>query len=430
MTSDASAPQTTAAQATASRGRAAVAAAFFAQGFTFAVVITHLGAFKDRWALDDLAITVIMFVVAVLAGAGSALAATLSARWGSAAALRLGLAGVAVSIAVAASVPAFPLFCAGLAVYGVALGCVDATSNMQAVACEAIQGRSILTSFHGAWSAGGILGALETSGTATADWPLAASLGLSAIIPAIVVAAPFLPAIAAPAATAPPAKPSTTPESPATAAEADREPVAGQTAKMIPWRTMAVLGIAIVLFYVADSATQSWSTIYLHDVLLASAGVAPLGYAAYQGTSLISRLAGDHLVRRVGAARVVRIAALIGAAGLAMAVAAPAPWLAIAGFAVLGIGIAVVAPLTFAAAGRLAAVDPSGQPVTDPARQRAASDAIIARVNQFNYLGFVLGGVLTGLVASGSDMRIGFIVPLVGIVLILPIARVFGSARR
>ena len=446
-----------------SRGRAAVAAAFFAQGFAFAVVITHLGAFKDRWELDDLAITVIMFVVAVLAGAGSALAATLAARFGSATALRLGLAGVVIGVTLAALAPVFPVLCAGLAVYGIALGCVDATSNMQAVACEALQGRSILTSFHGAWSAGGILGAVETSLTATAEWPLAASLAVAALIPAAAVAAPFLPAaaptasaaaptVSAAAPTASAAAPTTSPEpapAPTTSLEEASAPVTTQdppraeaarkdrksgknppAAPAIPWRTMTVLGAAIVLFYVADSATQSWSTIYLHDVLLASAGLAPLGYAAYQGTSLLSRLAGDHLVRRLGSAPVVRIAALIGAAGLALAVAAPAPWLAITGFAILGIGIAVVAPLTFATAGRLATVDPEGRPVTDPARRRAAADAIIARVNQFNYLGFVLGGVLTGLVASGSDMRIGFIVPLVGIAAILPLARAFDSARQ
>lgn len=440
MTLDAEAQQSEVA-AGISRGRAAVSAAFFAQGFVFAVVITHLGAFKDRWALDDLAITVIMLVVAVLAGVGSALAGAACGRWGSAVALRLGLAAVVIGAGLAAAATDFPVFCIGLAVYGVALGCVDATTNMQAVACEALQGRSILTSFHGAWSVGGILGALETSVTATAGWPLWASLGIAVIVPAVVAGAPFLPPAASPttpaaastaqttaSASATPSMTATSP-APDAAATDDRASRPSGAPPTVPWRTMAVLGTAIVLFYVADSATQSWSTIYLQDVLLASVGVAPLGYAAYQGASVVSRLAGDHLVRRLGPAPVVRLAALVGGVGLLIAVLAPAAWLAIAGFAILGIGIAVVAPLTFAAAGRLAAVDASGQPVTDPARQRAAADAIIARVNQFNYVGFVLGGVLTGLVASGSDMRIGFIVPLVGIVLILPIARAFSGSR-
>jgi len=388
------------------RGRVAISAAFFAQGFVFAVVLTHLGAFEDAWHLDDLAVTVIMFGVAVLAAVGSVLAGILSARWGSATGLRIGLGGIALAVTATAFAPDFALFCGGLAIYGVALGCVDATTNMQAVACEALQGRSILTSFHAAWSAGGILGALATSGTASWQWSLTASLLLALLPPLAAIGAPLL-------ATSMTGRPAD--------AAVDQ---GGPVAPAIPWKTLTVLGSAIVLFYVADSATQSWSTIYLRDVLAATTTVAPLGYAAYQATSLVSRGAGDLLVRRYGAAAVVRMAAAVGAAGLAMAVLATGPVLAIVGFGVLGVGIAVVAPLTFAAAGRLADEQPGAS--TDPQLRRRAADAIVARINQFNYIGFVLGGVLTGLIASGSTMRAGFVVPLVGIALILPIARAFG----
>jgi MFS family permease len=422
------------------RGRLAASGAFFAQGYGFAVVLTHLAAFKTRWDLDDLAITVVMFLVALLAAGGSLLAAWLAARWGSGAALRFGLLGLAAGLLVAALSGAFPVFCVGIGLYGIALGCVDASSNMQAVACEALQGRSILTSFHGAWSAGGILGALTTSGTASLGWSLPASLGPVAAIPLIAAVAPFLTAsesrsgrqlsgTAAPAPGGPPGtgtQPSAADGLRAPAAPGAVPSIPGSGPSLtIPWRALTLLGLAIVLFYVADSATSSWSTIYLRDVLLASGPVAPLGYAAYQATSLLSRLAGDHLVRRTGPVPVVRAAALIAAAGLVAVVLARQPWLAVAGFAVLGIGIAVVAPLTFSAAGRLAArmVGPDA----DQTVRRSAADAVIARLNQFNYLGFVLGGVLTGLVASGSTMRQGFLVPLVGICLIVPLARVFAA---
>ncbi len=414
-----------------SHGRAAATVAFFAQGFVFAVVLTHLGAFKDRWDVGDLTITVIMFAVAVLAAVGSALAAWCASHWGSAGGLRIGLVAIAAGVLIVALAPSFAVFCAGLGVYGLGLGCVDATTNMQAVACEALQGRSILTSFHGAWSAGGILGALETSGTAGLGWSLGASLGPVAIVPVIAALTPLLPSGGSVAGVPVPAGGSVAGASvPAGGSVAGASVPAGGSAsgdRVIPWRPLIVLGIAIVLFYIADSATQSWSTIYLHDVLGAVDSVAPFGYAAYQATSLVSRLAGDHVVRRIGAVTVVRLAAVVGGVGLLAAVMAPVPWLAILGFGVLGVGIAVVAPLTFAAAGRLAAVDHAGHRIADAAVRRARADAIIARVNQFNYLGFVLGGVLTGLVASGSSMREGFVVPLVGIVLIVPIARAFAG---
>ena len=102
-------------------------------------------------------------------------------------------------------------------------------------------------------------------------------------------------------------------------------------------------------------------------------------------------------------------------------VLAPAPWVAIVGFAVLGVGLAVVAPLTFSAAGTLAGDG-------TPEQRRRHADAIVARLNQFNYLGFVLGGVLTGVVGSDS-LRVGYLVPLVGVLLIIPLARGFAPRR-
>ncbi len=374
------------------RARIAVSAAFAVQGLGFASVLTHLPAFKERWGLSDLAVTLVMFCVALLAGSGSVLAAVLAARIGSGVALRLALVVAATGLGVTAAAPALWTFLLGIGIYGVALGLIDATTNMQAVALEAQYGRSILTSFHAAWSAGGIVGALCTAGASAADWPLPAALLPIAAVPLIVAWAPFL--------------------------RADPPVEESAEERTIPWRELALLGAALVLFYVADSAASSWSSIYLSDVLVASAAVVPLAYGAYQATSLASRLVGDLVVRRYGAVPVVRTAALVGAAGLLLVILAPGPLVAIAGFAVLGAGLAVVAPLTFAAAGRLAGDRPD---------RRQRIDALVARLNQFNYVGFVLGGVLTGLVSSGSGLRWGFVVPLIGVLLILPLARAFGT---
>ncbi len=377
--------------------RAGVAAAFFAQGIGFAVVLTHLPSFKDTFGLDDLAITGVMFGVAVLAGVGSTLAGIHSSRRGSGVTLRLALLLAAVGLAVAGMAGSLPLFLVGVAIYGLGLGTVDASENMQAVALEERYGRSILTSFHAAWSAGGIVGALYTS--VTNSWPLSVDLPPIAVVIAIVAFAPYL-------------------------RTADEQQADEQIDHElgIPWRPLFLLGVALVLFYVADSAASSWSTIYLRDGLAAGAGLAPLAYGAYQTTSLLSRLAGDFLVRGRGAVQVVRLAAGTGTVGLLLVVTAPGPMLAIIGFAVLGAGLAVVAPLTFSAAGVLA-----GGGTAEQRRRRA--DALVARLNQFNYLGFVLGGVLTGLVSSAGSLRWGYVVPLVLTAVLITLAPAFAPRR-
>ncbi len=378
-----------------------VAAAFLAQGWGLAVVLTHLASFQTFFGLGDLVLTLLMFAVAVLAGVGSTLAGRLSAPLSSRPVLRMGLALITVGLTVAGVGHQFAVFLLGVAAYGLGLGMVDAGENMLAVALEAGYGRSILTSFHAAWSVGGIGGALFTS--LTHRWAAGTGLLVAAVVPLVVLLASWAPGQGR-----------------------LRDPVASpDDAVAVSWRALTALGVALVLFYVADSAASSWSTIYLQNSLRATAAAAPLGYAAYQATSLASRIAGDHLVRRAGAVAIVRTATVIGVLGLACVVMAWSVWPAITGFAVLGLGLAVVAPLTFSAVGGVAA-----RTTTDPAARRRLADALVARLNLFNYAGFVLGGVLTGLVGSASSIRWGYLVPLVLTAAIWPLAGAFRRARR
>jgi MFS family permease len=374
----------------ARRTRIAVAAAFAAQGLGFSVLLTHLPAFKDRYGVGDATVTAIVFAVAVLAGLGTAVADRLAAARGSGLALRASLLTIAVAVAIVAVSPNLVPFCLGFAVYGVGVGGVDASMNMQAVALQHRYGRSILTSFHGAWSAGGIIGSLYTAGTEGLNLPLPPVLLLAAA--AILAVAWYVGGRLAPVTS-------------------ERSAATTSTSTVsTPWRPILLLGLAVVCFYVADSGTSSWSSDYLHEVLHAGKGIAPLAFAGYTGASLVSRLLGDHAVRRRGGAAVVRTGALVGAAGLLLVVLAQQTWVAIAGFTVLGLGVGIIAPLSFAAAGELSPGD---------------ADTVVAQVNVFNYVGFVVGGVVVGLFGSAGVLRGGFVVPLVGTLVIVALAPVF-----
>lgn len=374
------------------RARVAVAAAFLAQGLLFATLLTHLPAFKDRYHIGDGVVTAVILGVALLAGAGSTAAAAGAARVGSARVLRAAVALIAISTLVIAVAPDLPVFFLGFAVYGVGVGGVDAASNMQAVSLQHRYGRSILTSFHAVWSAAGIAGALYTSATTHFEWPLPAALAVPSLL------------VLGIAWWAGSRFRSVDPVSEA------RQEASSASMVAVPWRPVLLLGAAMVCFYVADSGTSSWSAIYLDDVLDASQSVAALGFAAYQATSLVSRVSGDLLVRRWGATPVVRGGGVLGTVGVLAVVLAAGPAMAIAGFAVLGLGLAVVAPLSFAACGQLAP---------------GAADAVVARVNLFNYVGFVVGGVLVGIVGTSGNLRLGFVVPLLAAALVVVLAPAF-----
>jgi MFS family permease len=393
----------------ARRTRIAVAAAFATQGLGFAVLLTHLPAFKDRYDVGDGVVTAVIFGVALLAGVGTALADRVSRSRGSGTALRASLATIGVAVLIIGLSPTLLPFVLGFAVYGIGVGGVDASMNMQAVALQHRYGRSILTSFHAAWSAGGIVGALYTSGTE--------KLELSLTLVLVVAAAAIL-AVAASIGGRVAASTSGVVGDVVTPDVVSGDHSAGDgtaSPSAAPWRPILLLGLAVVCFYVADSGTSSWSSDFLHEVLGASKSVAPLAFAGYTGSSLVSRLVGDHAVRRFGGPAVVRFGGVLGAAGLLLVVVAQSPLVAIAGFTVLGLGIGVIAPLSFAAAGELSPGN---------------ADTVVAQVNVFNYVGFIAGGVVVGLFGSAGVLRGGFVVPLVLTLVIVALAPVFHPGHR
>ena len=372
------------------RARLAAAAGFGTQGLLFISMTTRLPDFTHHWHIGELALSGLLLMVVLLAGVGSVVAEALSKRRDSATLLRVGLVLLAVGVIGVALAPALAVFVAALAVYGVGLGVVDATTNMQAVALEHLYERPILPSFHGAWTLGGVVGAGLTLATASLPLELMAVL---AAVPLAVAGAPLLPRVTA-----------------------GPDP---SVADAVPWRPILLVGVGMVLFYMVDTATQTWGPLYLDKALGSPSSLVALATFPYLVASGALRLAGDGLVRRYGVVPVLRIGTLVGSAALAVVVFAPTWQVAVVGFTLLGGGIAVVAPLSFSAAARIA-----GGSGLDPAVRQARVDAVIARFNQFNYVGGLLGAVLTGAVGSGS-LRVGFAVPMVLVLGLIPLAKAF-----
>lgn len=377
--------------------RVAVSTAFFVQGLCFAALLTKIPALKDRFDFTDGELSLVLLAVPVVSGVGSVLAGALASRYGSAVVLRVGAPGVALAIITPGAADSRPMLMLSLVAVGLGLGVVDAAMNMQGVAVERRYGRPLLASFHATWSVGGIVGALSDVGAAALDWPLVAALasvGTVGSVLALVAGRSFVPRADERAGEV-----------------AAAEAAVGVTARL-PWRPIILVGTAMMLVFVADSATSNWSAVYLDDVLAAGAGATGLGLAAYQACMLLGRVVTDRLVGRHGPTVVVAVGALVGVAGLVGVAAAPRPWVAIVGFAVLGAGFSVVVPQSFSAAGRL---DPAGTGVA------------IARVNLFNYVGFILGAALIGVVAETANLRLAFAVTAVlalGVAVLAPAFRV------
>ncbi len=449
------------------RARWSATAAYAAQGFGFAVMLTNVPTYERYLGIGPDVITLVILGVCVCAGTGSALSGWFAARFGSARVVTGGLlvaaAGI-LAVGLSAGAGLLATFFLAFAVYGVALGSVDASTSMQGIDVQRAYGRSLIASFFAANAAGGVVGSLAVSGAAGLGIALPVSLALVAAAVAVtvlVLRAGLLSRTAAVAVAGEAAAPGRVgddtrhvPDGVAPGGSAGGGPGAGGegggpvgtveaaarrargATGMVGAGTVIVLGLAMLAFPVADSAVSSWGATFLQDVLGASAVVGPLGFGAYQATLICSRLLGDRAVERWGRVRVVALGGSVGVVGLGLVAVSPVWPLAVLGFAATGLGLGVVAPMAFSAAGDRAAESVASSRVgvrTDGAAAdvawsaptvEEATDRAVARLNVFTYVGAVLGGAMTGVFATTDALRLGF-----GVLAVLALATVVLAGR-
>ncbi|WP_225825989.1 MFS transporter [Streptomyces naphthomycinicus] len=381
------------------RGRASLAFSFFAQGVAFALLVTRIPAVQDRYGVSDALLPVFLAAVPILAGVGSVTTEQLVKRIPPSRLLRWSQPVVLLALlGVGAGGPGqMAALAVALGVFGLAVGALDASMNMLGVSLQRSYGRSIMLSFHAAYSLGGILGA--SLSWAGAHWHLAlwvSYLPVTAVLlPATLVGSRWY--------------------VDGGGVSADREERGQAQGGGVVFKLLLPLCLVMTFAYIGDSTVSNWSAKYLKDVLGSSEQLATVPYNVYMVTTLVGRTLGDFGVRRFGAVAVVRLGAVVAAGGFAVVATAPGAWLGMLGFTLLGLGLCVLVPQTFAAAGRHA-FEHHGP---------GASDAAIARLNIFNYVGFLIGSPLVGALGDAWSYRGAMLVPMVLVLVTLGYARSF-----
>ena len=371
--------------------RVATFTVFLTLGLGVGAWAAVLPAIKLALALSDRDLSVALLALA----AGSILATSLTGML----APRIGTSlatGVGALVWVAASVlaPLAGTLTALVAVtftMGLTGGFADVSINGHAGHIEEKWGSPIMSSFHAAFSLGGLFGAglggaLAGAGCGSGG-QLWIPLGLAGLLNAL--ALPFI----GPGST-PQRKARTTP------------------ARVGSWlrrggvgRTLLLLGLVASFCFVIEGAMADWSAIFLTSVSGSSVAIAATGYAAFAVAMAAGRFAGDGVVARFGAPQVLVWGGALAAGGLALAVVVPAPFVVGIGFAAVGIGLSNVVPVLFSVAARAGSTPSAG----------------IAPVATFGYAGFLSGPPIIGFVASWAGLRVGLgcLVPAALIVMVL-----------
>jgi predicted MFS family arabinose efflux permease len=377
------------------RGRASLAFAFAAQGVAFALLVTRIPAVQDRYGVSDALLPAFLAAVPVLAGVGSVTAERLVRRVAPSRLLRWSQPVVLLALLGVGAGERMASLAVSLAAFGLAVGVLDASMNMLGVSLQRSYGRSIMLGFHAAYSLGGIAGASLAWAGAHWDLPLSVSYlpVVAVLLPAALVGSRWYVDGGRGAVPAGPLS-------------------GGGAGGAVAFRALLPLCLVMTFAYIGDSTVSNWSAKYLQDVLGGSEQLATLPYNVYMMTTLLGRSVGDFGVRRFGAVAVVRAGAVVAAAGFAVVAAAPGAWAGMLGFTLLGLGLCVLVPQTFAAAGRLFP---------------GASDTAVARLNVFNYVGFLVGSPLVGALGDAWSHRGAMLVPMALVLVTLVCARSFAA---
>lgn len=384
------------------RGRASLAFSFFAQGAAFALLVTRIPAIQDRYGVSDALLPAFLAAVPILAGVGSVTTEQLVKRIRPSRLLRWSQPVVLLALLGVGAGDRLVELAVALGAFGLAVGALDASMNMLGVSLQRTYGRSIMLGFHATYSLGGIVGA--SLAWVGAHWHL--SLFVS-YLPVVLV---LLPAAFVGSRWYVDGGAASGLEADADASvDAEAGKRQGESGALV-FRLLLPLCLVMTFAYIGDSTVSNWSAKYLQDVLGSSEQLATVPYNVYMVMTLVGRAVGDFGVRRFGAVAVVRLGAVVAALGFAVVAMAPGAWVGMLGFTLLGLGLCVLVPQTFAAAGRLFP---------------GASDAAIARLNIFNYVGFLIGSPLVGALGDAWNYRGAMLVPMVLVLATLGYARSF-----
>lgn len=355
--------------------RLAVAALFFVNGALIGNWVARIPAIKTGLGLNDGVFGLALLAMAAGALVAMPLAGGLSARFGSHRITQFLTILYAVLMPLLALAPSLWTLLLVLFAFGVGHGGMDVGMNAQAVGVQKSYPASIMSSFHALFSTGGLVGA------ALGGWLAARGLPPTThfvLVSAVLGAAALLtfPHLLDDRVT-----------------RHDDNGVSGGNAHPFfvrPTPALALLGVLAFCAMVGEGAMADWSALYLRRMLHTSEGMAAAGYAAFSVTMAATRFSGDWLSTRLGPVALVRLGGSLAMSGFALALFAPHPMAAFAGFAGVGAGFATVVPMAFSAAGRTPGM---------------AAGLALASVTTLGYLGFLLGPPIIGFAAEAVGLR-------------------------
>jgi len=273
----------------------------------------------------------------------------------------------------------------GLFGYGLTNSLMDISMNAGASQVEKNIKKPIMSTCHGMWSLGAVLGSLSGSVAIGEKIDVSAHLTLISIcVTAFILFAG---------------------KNIWTLRETK---VFGEKVFAFPKGMLLVLALMAFCILLSEGAIADWSAVYMKESLHAEGYLVGMAYAGFSFAMALGRFLGDAIIPKFGQGKVLKLGSVIAAFGLLLAILFQNPYMVIVGFSIAGVGYSCIVPILFIAA--------ANQP-------GYTAGTGIAAVTTLGYSGFLIGPPVIGFLAEsfGLPFGIGFIMFCSGLVSVLAI---------
>ena len=272
---------------------------------------------------------------------------------------------------------AAPAVFAVLFATGLLSGALEINLNVEIDRLEMHTGKRYMNRAHGFWSVGFFVTALAGAAIRQSGLSVEAHLGLMAAIVVVIGGYMISGIVPAPA--------------PLRTQDENTNRIAFPNLGLMP---LCIIGFAAFL---VEGAGIDWSAIYMRDVFSVQPFVGGMGLTLFAFFMAVMRLTADPVVARFGPRNVAMVLLGLATIGVLMVGYAPMPEIALAGFALMGIGCSAIYPL---------AVSAAAQRTDRPAAVN------VAALGQVSFVVFFLAPPLLGFVAEYLGIRNSYLVCL------------------
>lgn len=370
----------------ANKDALAIGLVFMTVSILFGSWVTRIPDVKENLNFDDGTLGLSLLGMSIGALLMMPFSAWIMSKLGTGRTIFIGIIAATLTMALPVFATSFWMLVGLLFLAGIVHGLTDVAMNAAAAAIESSKNIRIMSTCHGMFSLGGMIGAILGSFLAGAGVSPQVHLMTLAVLLIIIMFSISKTLL-------------------------NIENIETEEGKIFVLPSGALVSLAIVGFVImmGEGAVADWSTIYIKEYLNGTAAIAGFGFAGFSLAMALGRFTGDSIIPRYGSKQIIQFGSFIGAAGLALVIFIPNIYIAIVGFTLVGLGFSCVVPILFSAAAKVPGI---------------ASGTGIAAVTTSGIFGFLIGPPTLGFISNQFSLTVAF-----GCIMVLAILATIISNR-